>query len=487
MPSYRHNFAVVIVVAAISYFAGLGSAHAVWETLVDGTSFNSSNSFEAVWSYNYPWGEDHNGTAHMESTNIVVTTGMVTMVSTPTNSYQGNSSKDPFLPIRYNSATFYLKQKITISAQFPILDVSGEFQVPSQRGTWPAFWLTGANSWPPESDIMEFKGNATCWQNTYTGSWQETLTPVPSPDNWHHYRVVATLINTTNVDLHYYIDGVLKAMHTAATFVGKSNWLIIDLQMEGASGSPGPVNGTSMRARNIIVKRENVSGVGNGPVANGNYKILAQSTGQGLDVANQYTTNNSYLVQWTYGGGVNQQWNLTHRGNNQYAIIGRQSGRALEVMDGSVTNGARLVVRDYGAGSNQIWTLTASSNGYYNLINLGSGKALQVRSNSPTAGAAIDQWTLVSALSPTINTILTLGPNIVLTGSGGVAGFGFAIRSSLAVATPQTNWSLVATSAFNENGNFSFTNGIDLGIAQKFFRLQATNSGDNQHWIFQPP
>lgn len=27
------------------------------------------------------------------------------------------------------------------------------------KGTWPAAWLTGAKSWPPEIDLAEWKGN----------------------------------------------------------------------------------------------------------------------------------------------------------------------------------------------------------------------------------------------------------------------------------------------------------------------------------------
>lgn len=38
------------------------------------------------------------------------------------------------------------------------LDIEAEFQAPTARGTWPAFWLNGAHSWPPEIDIAEWKG-----------------------------------------------------------------------------------------------------------------------------------------------------------------------------------------------------------------------------------------------------------------------------------------------------------------------------------------
>ncbi len=45
-------------------------AAAVWQTVVDGSSFNSVGAFQAKWSYNYPWGTDHNGSARMSATNV---------------------------------------------------------------------------------------------------------------------------------------------------------------------------------------------------------------------------------------------------------------------------------------------------------------------------------------------------------------------------------------------------------------------------------
>jgi galactan endo-beta-1,3-galactanase len=129
---------------------------ATWETVVDGASFNNISAFLSSWSYNYPWGTDHNGSARMNATNVVIANGMVTLISSLTNSYEGTSSASPHLTIRYNSGTFYLKQQIRINSQYPVWDISGQFKAPTQTGCWPAFWMTGANSWPPESDFMEF-------------------------------------------------------------------------------------------------------------------------------------------------------------------------------------------------------------------------------------------------------------------------------------------------------------------------------------------
>ncbi|MDR3377805.1 MAG: hypothetical protein P4M10_03910, partial [Verrucomicrobiae bacterium] len=232
-----------------------------WETLVDGASFTNAQAFINQWYYNYPWGTIHNGSALMNPTNVTVTNGVVTLTSSLTNAYEGTSMSPWNIPIAYNSGTFFLQQEMVISRQSPVWDISADFIVPSVYGTWPAMWLLGANQWPPESDILEVKGSSVIWQNTYDGNWQTQLTDVPTAGNvWHNYRVLATMLDSTNVDFKYFIDGVLTSHQQASTFVGVPCELIIDFQMGGAGGSPGPTYSTYTYARNIVVKREELFG-----------------------------------------------------------------------------------------------------------------------------------------------------------------------------------------------------------------------------------
>jgi beta-glucanase (GH16 family) len=146
---------------------------------------------------------------------------------------------------------------VLLTAQYPNYEVRGEFQAPSAPGTWPAFWLTGAWSWPPESDILEFKGDNRNWFNTFrtASDVSSTLVPVSSPGSWHQYRAWITKVNDTDVDIHYYIDGTWHAVHRGAGFVGKPLWVIVNLQMEGSSGGSGPTGDTYYRARNLYIGR----------------------------------------------------------------------------------------------------------------------------------------------------------------------------------------------------------------------------------------
>ncbi|HYC87164.1 MAG TPA: hypothetical protein VEB86_18150, partial [Chryseosolibacter sp.] len=245
-----------------------------WETVMDGTSFSSYSTLESQWNYLYPWGSDHNGSARMYASSsdhsqvYIETPGVLTIKATKVPETEGNSTSDPHLLIRYHSGAIHGKQQVVINTQYDAWELSGEFMAPIARGTWPAFWITGAFSWPPESDIMEYKGNNVCWQNTADGpdwtqvGWETTKTTVADANvNWHNYKVVMYRAKdrrgrwTNNVTCEYYIDGVLKGTHTGSNFFNQTFNIIINLQMEGSSGSPGPLTETLYYARNIVVKR----------------------------------------------------------------------------------------------------------------------------------------------------------------------------------------------------------------------------------------
>lgn len=136
------------------------------------------------------------------------------------------------------------------------------------------------------------------------------------------------------------------------------------------------------------------SGGGNGVVANGTYRVLARHSAKALDVNGHGTADGSNVLQWTYGGGNNQRWTLTHLGNNVYQIMGVESGKALEVASTSTANGTNVDIRTYTGANNQRWTITATSSGYFRLSPVSSGNScLDVNGNSTADGANVQQWT----------------------------------------------------------------------------------------------
>ena len=211
---------------------------------------NSFSSFGSYWNYNYPWGTDHNGSARMRSQNATVSGGVLTC-----SAVKGTVADKA--SIHYFSGTVYAKQQVTVSNAWPLWRVSGEFQCPSAKGTWPAFWLNNADGWPPEADIMEFKGSNVNWSNTYrnqSGQWSNSLKTISNPAGWHTYTAWISKYSSTDVKIEYWIDGALAGTHYGQNFMNDPLNLIIDLQMEGSSGSPGP-NSAVMKARNVTIQR----------------------------------------------------------------------------------------------------------------------------------------------------------------------------------------------------------------------------------------
>ncbi|GAA3873500.1 family 16 glycosylhydrolase [Streptomyces sedi] len=235
---------------------------AAWETVI-GDSFADYATLESSWNYLYPWGSDHNGTARMyggptDHNHVSLDGGTLTLRATRIDWDEGNSSADPHLPIRYHSGAIHARQHVVVGPQFPEWEVKGSFRAPSVPGTWPAFWLTGVNSWPPESDILEYKGDARNWFNTYrnaSGGWSNTLVDVADPGAWHSYRAWIAQVSATDVDIHYYLDDNWVGQHRGAGFVDQPLWIIVNLQMEGSSGSSGPTTDTLYHARDLYVGR----------------------------------------------------------------------------------------------------------------------------------------------------------------------------------------------------------------------------------------
>ncbi|WP_052825801.1 glycoside hydrolase family 16 protein [Neotamlana nanhaiensis] len=220
----------------------------------DATSFSSKEQFHSKWNMLYPWGAEHNGSAKMFPENVNVKNGVLTIKSEYNQGADDGTSKhNPYLKINFRSGAVHLKEQIVVNDSLPYWEISADFKAPIAYGSWPAFWITGANSWPPEIDILEFKGNTTCLQNTVTGpDWRntiwttETTTVTDAHTKWHNYKLIIKKIDSINTEVLMFIDDELKSKEVK-DFTNKPFWLIINMQMEGASGRTN---------ENAIVKKE---------------------------------------------------------------------------------------------------------------------------------------------------------------------------------------------------------------------------------------
>jgi hypothetical protein len=205
----------------------------------------------------YPWGNDHNGTARMYADQVTTQDGVTTITAVrdltqvPAVSSHLDAGGRP--PIHYRSGALHSVRPVTIAARRMHLGVDA--QLPAEKGTWPAIWLTGVDSWPPEIDLAEYLGSNQVLQNVFSTT-KRNSSHVPSrvehPEVWHSYSAELTPYTNGDVLVEFAIDGRASGSVVADQLVGQTLWVIANLQMERFSGTPGPDRAV-MRFRNLVV------------------------------------------------------------------------------------------------------------------------------------------------------------------------------------------------------------------------------------------
>lgn len=129
-------------------------------------------------------------------------------------------------------------------------------------------------------------------------------------------------------------------------------------------------------------------------VSNGTFYILNKNSGKALDL--NVSTGN--VIQYTYYGNSNQQWQLTNLENGYYRISPlSNTSLALDIAYQSTENGANLGTYSYWGGANQQFQLVDVGSGYYKIINRNSGKALDVSGGSTASDANVLQYDYTGA------------------------------------------------------------------------------------------
>lgn len=107
------------------------------------------------------------------------------------------------------------------------MNFSAEFQAPVAKGTWPAFWLTAVEGWPPEIDIAEWKGSGKISFNTFNTSSVVSAKDeaYPNPGAWHSVRAELEDSGSGNVGIGFWLDGRLVTRQVGKGYVGKAFWL----------------------------------------------------------------------------------------------------------------------------------------------------------------------------------------------------------------------------------------------------------------------
>lgn len=220
-------------------------------TLIPNNVFTSTSLLEQYFSYNYPWGDTHNGAALMQKAQVsIIDNAYLQLKSVYTGQQSSGSS------LYYDSGTVYAKQQFTV-AKNGGLDFQANFVAPVAQGCWPAFWLTAVSGWPPEIDLAEWKGTGKISFNTFNTSSQvatKDVTYTTPTTAWH--TILAKLraeSDGTTVKIDFYMNGNLITTQYGKNYVGSAFYLIIDYQMLGSSGSSGPTTTTYFDVQTLSV------------------------------------------------------------------------------------------------------------------------------------------------------------------------------------------------------------------------------------------
>lgn len=207
-------------ILSLAFFCASASAQT---TVIPAESFSD---FDTYWNTLYPWGTDHNGGARMDADHVSTADGYLVLTAEPVTGEP--PAGDDEIPINYLSGAVHAKEQFTVAAGGGY-DFSAEFIAPVAQGTWPAFWLTGANSWPPEIDLAEWKGSGDISFNTFNTSSEVTALDVeyPSPDDWHSVLAEIRDVDGSSISVDFYLDGTWVTQQFGSGFIDAPLWLYV--------------------------------------------------------------------------------------------------------------------------------------------------------------------------------------------------------------------------------------------------------------------
>ncbi|KAF2262227.1 family 16 glycoside hydrolase [Lojkania enalia] len=197
-------------------------------TLIPKTAFDSTANLEQYFVYNYPWGgTTHNGGARMDKDHVKISTpGTLTITAQPVRGQPPATHAGKQIPINYLSGAVGARQHFTVPSGGGLI-FSGSFQATTTRGTWPAFWLTAVNGWPPEIDMAEWKGSGKISFNTFNTSsvlsWKDVT--YSNPSQFHDIKCELRDVNGRDTQVKFYMDGAPQATHVGKDYTGKPFYL----------------------------------------------------------------------------------------------------------------------------------------------------------------------------------------------------------------------------------------------------------------------
>ena len=246
---------------------------------------------------------------------------------------------------------------------------------------------------------------------------------------------------------NFMVPGVISNANGYAVSLVKSNGGALMLNGVNTYTGTTTVNGGTLGGKGTIA----------GPVTVAAGATLAPgSTTIGtLTINNALTNNGTFLMRLNKTGGVLTNDNV--RGVGTLAFGGPiqlvATGDPVTAGDSfklfSATNYRNLItgLTPVSPGTNLLW----------NTNNLAVNGTLAVA---------------LGAVNPHVGGVLLTGTNVVFSGYGGAAGYGFSVLASSNLTRSFTNWLVTGTGVCDSNGNFLATNGLNTGNSSQFYVIR---------------
>jgi len=145
-------------------------------------------------------------------------------------------------------------------------------------------------------------------------------------------------------------------------------------------------------------------------------------------------------------------------------------------VSGALTYGGTLIITNIGVSALasgdtfKLFSASSYSGTFANVILPPLGANLAWNANGLNTSGVIAVVTSVLPAPPVFGTLAVSGNNFTF-GSIGVTNATFYLIGATNLSTPSSNWTRLLTNHFDGNGNFFFTNALDVNAPQQFYRI----------------
>ncbi|WP_052958646.1 PKD domain-containing protein [Maribacter thermophilus] len=300
-----------------------------------------------VWQYR------GNGTPAQTWEIVDAEDGTFNIISTLSGYYLGQDDTGNVLVVENPLDDSIRWEFMPTSAPFTIgIDILDDILITSEDGTTDEFDVA-LKSAPSEDVVLLITGTGATDEFTLSDT-ELTFTPA----NWN----VPQTVTVTGVD-DADVDGV--------------QYYDIEIAVDGPRSDSAYAGFVEVFGG---YNEDNDGGEG-APPAPGIYRIINESNGLSIEVANAETDNMANIEQGLYQGQSHEQFELVYEDNGLYSLIAVHSGRALDVELGSSDPGTNIWQYTANGTPAQLWSIEDAGDGTYFIVSELAGHYLSIEPN----------------------------------------------------------------------------------------------------------